>query len=138
MSEENKVLMRRFYEELFNKGNLAILDELCTPNFVDHNAFPAQVPGLEGVKQSFTAMRAAFPDMRVTVEDMLAEGDKVAAHVSFRTTHRGEFMGIAPTGKEVTARVSDIIRFVGGKAVERWGVEDMSGVFQALGSPPGQ
>ena len=136
MSEENKALQRRFYEELFNRGNLAILDELCAPNFIDHNAFPGQAPGIEGLKQSFAAMRAAFPDMRVTVEQMLAEGDKVAAHIALRATHRGEFMGIAPTGKEVTARVSDIIRFAGGKAVERWGVEDMSGLFPPPGSPP--
>lgn len=136
MSEENKAILRRFYEEVFNRGNLAILDELGAPGFIDHNPSPGQAPGIEGVKQMFTAMRAAFPDMRVTVEDMLAEGDKVAAHTSFRATHRGEFMGIGPTGKEVTARVSDIVRFAEGKAVERWGVEDMSGLFQALGIPP--
>jgi predicted ester cyclase len=134
MSEENKALMRRFYEEVFNRGNLAILDELCASNFVDHNPFPGQAPGIEGVKQSFTAMRAAFPDMRVTVEDMLAEGDKVATHISFHATHRGEFMGMAPSGNEASARISDILRFASGKAVERWAVEDMSGLFQAPGS----
>lgn len=129
MSEENKALMRRFYEEVFNRGNLGVLDELCAPNFLDHNPFPGQGPGLQGIKESFAPMRAAFPDMRLTVEEMLAEGDKVAAHVTVRATHTGEFMGIPPSGKEVTMRVSDIVRFAAGKAVERWGVEDMSGML---------
>ena len=137
MSEENKTLMRRFYEEVFNKGNLAVVDELTAPAFVDHDPSPGQAPGIAGFKQMVTAMRTAFPDMRVTVEQMLAEGDKVAAHLSFRGTHTGDFMGMAPSGKEVMAKVSDIIRLAGGKAVERWGVEDMSGLFPAPGASEG-
>ncbi|OFW01866.1 MAG: hypothetical protein A3I61_02430 [Acidobacteria bacterium RIFCSPLOWO2_02_FULL_68_18] len=138
MSEANKARLRRFYDEVFNKGNLAVMDEMAVANFVDHNPSPGQLPGLEGVKQMFAAMRTALPDMRVTVEDMVAEGDKVAAHVTLRATHGGEFMGIAPTGRGITARIADIVRFADGKAVERWGVEDMSDLLQALGvsSPP--
>ena len=137
MSEENKALMRRFYEEAFNRGNLGIIDELAAANFVDHAPFPGQGPGTVGLKESFASMRAAFPDIHVTVDQMVAEGDKVATHITIRGTHRGEFMGVAPTGQPVTGRVSDVVRFAGGKAVERWGVEDMSGMLPG-GPPPGQ
>jgi len=83
-------------------------------------------------------MLAAFPDLRVTVDDLLAEADKVAAHITMKGTHKGEFMGIAPTGRQVEMRISDIVRIAGGKAVERWGVEDSLGMLTQLGvvTPP--
>lgn len=127
MSEDNKAKMQQFYEEVVEKGNFAMLDKLAAPNFVDHNPAPGQAPGAEGIKQFFTAMRAAVTGLRVSVEHVIAEGDKVAAHVSMRGKHTGELMGIPPSGKEVVMRVSDIVRIENGKAVERWGVEDMSG-----------
>ena len=114
------------FEEVVQNGNFAKLDELAAPNFVDHNPGPGQAPGAEGIKQFFTAMRAAVSDLRVSVEQIIAEGDKVAAHVSISGRHTGELMGIPPSGKEVVMRVSDIVRIENGKAVERWGVEDMS------------
>ena len=127
MSEDNKAKMRQFYEEVVQKGNFAMLDELAAPHFVDHNPAPGQAPGAEGIKQFFTAMRAAVTGLRVSVDHVIAEGDKVVAHVSMRGKHTGELMGIPPSGKEVVMRVSDIVRIENGKAVERWGVEDMSG-----------
>ena len=127
MSEDNKAKMRQFYEEVVQNGDFAKLDEFAAPNFVDHNPGPGQAPGVEGVKQFFTAMRAAVSDLRVSVEQIIAEGDKVAAHVSISGRHTGELMGIPPSGKEVVMRVSDIVRIENGKAVEHWGVEDMSG-----------
>ena len=127
MSDNNKAMMRRFYDEVVQGGNFALLEELAASNFVDHNPGPGQAPGSEGIKQFFTAMRAAITDLRVTVEQVVAEGDLVAAHISMRGTHTGELMGIPPSGKEVVMRVSDIVRIEKGKAVERWGVEDMSG-----------
>jgi len=138
VSEENKAALQRFYEEVLNKHNLALIDELAAPNFVDHNPSPGQTPGREGLKDSFRQMLAAFPDLRVTVDDLLAEADKVAAHITMKGTHKGEFMGIAPTGRQVEMRISDIVRIAGGKAVERWGVEDSLGMLTQLGvvTPP--
>ena len=127
MSEDNKAKMRQFYEDVVQNGDFAKLGELVAPNLVDHNPGPGQAPGAEGVKQFFTAMRAAVSDLRVSVEQIIAEGDKVAAHVSISGRHTGELMGIPPSGKEVVMRVSDIVRIENGKAVEHWGVEDMSG-----------
>ena len=140
MSEENKAVLRRWYEECFNKKNLAIIDELIAPNCVEHNAFPGQAPGIEGVKQTIGMFLAAFPDMRVTVDDMIAEGDKVAVRYSGRGTHRGELMGIAATGKQVTATGMEIVRLSGGKMVEHWEQMDMLGMMQQMGvlPPPGQ
>ena len=127
MSEDNKAKMRKFYEEVVQNGNFSKLDELTAPNFVDHNPGPGQAPGAEGLKQFFAAMRAAVSDLRVSVEDIIAEGDKVAAHLSLSGKHTGELMGIPPSGKEVVMRVSDIVRIENGRAVERWGIEDISG-----------
>ena len=87
MSEDNKAKMRRFAEEVVQNGNVAVLDELVAPNFVDHNPGPGQAPGAEGIKQFFTAMHAAVSDLRVSVEQILAEGDKVVAHVSISGKH---------------------------------------------------
>jgi predicted ester cyclase len=127
MSEDNKAKLRQFYEEVAEKGNVAMVDELVSPRIVDHNPGPGQAPGVEGVKQFFTAMRAAVTGLRVSIEHVISEGDKVAAHVSMRGKHTGELLGIPPSGKEVVMRISDVVRFENGKAVERWGVEDMSG-----------
>ena len=127
MSEDNKAKMRQFYEEVVQNGNFARLDEFAAPNFVDHNPGPEQAPGASGIRQFFTAMHAAVTDLRVSVEQIIAEGDKVAAHISMSGKHTSELMGIPPSGKEVVMRVSDIVRIENGKAVERWGIEDMSG-----------
>jgi steroid delta-isomerase-like uncharacterized protein len=140
-TKENKAILRRWYEQGFAKGNLAALDELVATDFVDHNpAAPGLAGGLEGAKEVVTMMRTAFHDFRITVEDMVAEGDKVVARVTARATHKGEFMGIAPTGKQAAIEVIDIVRIAGGKMVERWGIFDQLGLMQKLGAvpPPGQ
>jgi len=135
-AEGNKALVRRVYEEIHNKGNLDAADELVSASFINHNAPPGMPPGPEGIKRVFTMFRSAFPDLNVTVEDMVAEGDKVVARLTLRGTHQREFMGLAPTGKQVTLSVIDIARIAGGKIVERWGVEDMLGLLQQLGAIP--
>ena len=127
MSEENKTRVRQFFKEVVEKGNLAMFDEFVAPDFVDHQPAPGQLPGAAGVRQFFTSMRAAISNLQVTIEHMIAEGDLVAAHVSIRGKHTGELMGIPGSGKDVVMRVSDFVRIKNGKAVERWGVEDMSG-----------
>ncbi len=139
--EENKAILRRGYEEIHNKGNLAAVDELIATNFVDHDPLNAGLPpGPQGVKEGFAMLRAAFPDLHVTVEDMIAEGDKVVARLTMRGTHKGELMGIPATGKQIAVAVIDIIRFAGGKGVEHWNVIDNLGMMQQLGvvPPPGQ
>jgi len=137
MSAENKAIARRFIEEVWNNGNLAVLDELVATNLVDHNpSTPGQGSGVEGFKQVFSTFRTAFPDLHFTVEDMVAEGDKVVSRVTARGTHKGEFAGIAPTGKQGAAEAIDITRIAGGKIVERWGIVDQLGLLQQLGVVP--
>jgi predicted ester cyclase len=129
MSEANKTKLRQFYSEVFEKGNLTVLDDLAAAGFTDHQPAPGQEPGLAGVKQFVTAMQNAIGGLQVSVEHMIAEGDFVMAHVVCRGKHTGDLFGIPPSGKDVVMRVSDLVRFQNGKAVERWGVEDMSGMM---------
>ncbi|MBI1879025.1 MAG: ester cyclase [Chloroflexi bacterium] len=135
MSEENKAIVRRIYE-VFNTGNLALAQELITADAIDHQAMPGQEQGLAGFKQIVTMLRTAFPDLQVTAEDMIAEGDKVVGRWTMRGTHKGEFMGITATGKSFTMTGIDIIRFAGDKAVEHWGNQDDLGMMQQLGVMP--
>ena len=133
--EENKAMTRRIFE-VFNTGNLALADELIATNVVDHQAPPGIEPGLAGFKQIVTMFRTAFPDIQMTIEDIIAEGDKVVTRSTMRGTHQGEFMGIPPTGKQFTATAIDIVRFAGGKGVEHWGNSDDLGMLQQLGVIP--
>ncbi len=96
MSEENKTLIRRYYEELFNNGNLSVADELIAPDFVSHARAERGVGGPEGVKQFVTRLRTGFPDFNVTIEDQLAEGDKVMTRFRVSGTHNGQWMGPTP------------------------------------------
>lgn len=132
-AEENKALVRRAYEEIFNKKNIAVLEEFYSTEWVWHLA-PSGLPqGLEGYRQQHTMVFAAFPDLQTTIEDMIAERDKVAVRWTATGTHKGEFMGIAPTGKQVTMTGIDIERIAGGKIVETWGLNDVMGMMQQLG-----
>ena len=135
-TEENKAILRRNCEEAFNKGNLAVADETIAPNYVYHGPGGMEYKGPEGFKQFVTMFRTAFPDFHLTVEDMVAEGDKVAHRLTTRGTHKGELMGIAATGKQVTTTAITISRFAGGKEVEAWSSLDMLGVMQQLGVAP--
>jgi steroid delta-isomerase-like uncharacterized protein len=136
MSEANKVAMLRIYEEIFGQGNLVAVDELIAADVVEHEEFPGMVPGREGFKQLVAGLRAAFPDLQLVEHDMIAEGDKVAARFVMRGTHRGPFMGVGATGKQVTVTGTEIVRFAGGKAVEHWGTTDALGLMQQLGALP--
>ena len=136
--EQNKAIYRRIMEEVFGRGNIALADQLIAANYVEHETLPGLEPGLEGFKQMVTSFRAAFPDMRGTVEDMVAEGEKVVGRYTMRGTHRGEFMGMAPTGKQVTVTGIDILRFDRGKVVEHWGMADQMSMMQQLGAIPSQ
>jgi steroid delta-isomerase-like uncharacterized protein len=137
-TQENKTLNRRLVEEGFSQGNMAVLDELIADDCLDHSAPPGTPPGLEGVKQFFIMFRGAFPDLHYTVEDQVAEGDKVVTRNTWRGTHQGAFLGIPPTGKQVVVTGIDITRWAGGKAVEHWANQDTLGLMQQLGVIPGQ
>jgi predicted ester cyclase len=139
-TEENKAVVRRFYEEVVNQKKRAVLDEVFDPNLVDHFFPPGTPGGLEGARQTFDMFLTAFPDLHFTVEDLIAEGDKVVARVTMSGTQQGAFMGVPPTGKHVRITGIDINRFVGGKSVEHWVEMDTLGMMQQLGviPPPGQ
>ena len=139
MSEENKRLFARFIEEAMNKGNLAAVDEMVAADAIEHDpAFPGQAPGAEGMKQIVTMFRGAFPDLHVHVEDLIAEGDKVVGRLVSHGTHKGELMGIAATGKEISISEMHIVRISGGKMVEHWGIADNMTMMQQLGVAPAQ
>jgi len=134
-TEENKALMRRLYEEVWNQGNMATVDVLLAADSVLHD--PAHlVRGPEGFKAYVSAFRAAFPDLHATVEDQIAEGDRAAMRFSVIATHKGEFQGIPPTGKQITLSGINIQRIVDGKIVENWVNLDALGMLQQLGVLP--
>jgi predicted ester cyclase len=134
-AEENKRLMRRFIEEFWNGKRMEVADELFAPHATSPNA-PWAPPGPEGVKFFGNMMFTAFPDFRMTIDRIVASGNKVAARYVESGTHRGEFMGIAPTGKKVTWTEIGILRIEDGKVVESWFETDMLGLMQQLGAIP--
>jgi len=133
--EENKESIRRHIEEVWNKGNLTLIPEFYDPGVIWHT-LGGDIKGLDGVKQIAAAFRTAFPDFHMTIDDMVGEGDKVVFRWTFSGTHRGEYMGIAPTGKKVSFAVISINSFEGGKQVEAWIVSDRLGMYQQLGVTP--
>ena len=136
---ENKALVRRYAEEVLNQSNLDLFDEIFAPDFVQYGADPDQVSGVEDLRQFFIMLRCGFPDFQVTIEDLFAaEGDKVVLRFTFRGTHQGAFMGVAPTGKQVTMTGIDIFHIADGKIVELWNEEDVLGMMQQLGMFPEQ
>jgi steroid delta-isomerase-like uncharacterized protein len=134
-TEDNKAVIRRGIEEVWNQKNLAIVDEIAAPDYVSHS--PAMTThGLEQYKQLIMMYFAAFPDLHLTIEDEIAEGDKVVTRVTARGTHQGSFMGIPPTGKHAVVTGIVIDRFANGKTVEAWNNLDDLGLLQQLGVIP--
>ena len=139
-TEENKAVVRRYHEEIFNKGNLAVADEVFDSNYLNSVLDQMGLPrGPEGFKQYATMIRTAFPDFNLTIEDQVAEGDREVHRITGRGTHKGTFMDIPPTNKHIEIRGIMIDRIAGGKVVESWAQVDMFGVMQQLGviPPPG-
>jgi len=137
MSEPNKSLMRRGIEEVWNRGNFAVVGELIAGDFVAHASLPiGEIHGPEGVKRYFATLREAFPDIHFTIEDQLAEGDRAVTRWTARGTHGGAFRGVPPTGKQVSLTGITINRVAGGKAVEGWMNLDGLGLLQQLGVLP--
>ena len=137
MSAETKAIARRFLEEAFNSGNLDVVDELVAPEFVNHDAaLPEPMIGIEGAKASIAGYREAFPDLRLTIEEQIAEGELVTTRWSARGTHEGDLMGMAATGKQATVTGITIDRIVDGRFVESWTNWDTLGLMQQLGVVP--
>ena len=136
-TEQTKALVRRLLDEMNNRGNIAIIDELVAPDFFEHEAPPPGIPqDREGVKTVFTMYHNAFSAIQATIDDMIAEDDKVVSFMTVRATHTGEFAGIPPTGKQVDVQVIDMFRVAGGQVREHWGISDRLTMLQQLGVIP--
>lgn len=133
MSAENKVIVQKVYE-VINANELDGLDALIATDLTDHNPTPGVAPGLAGTKQTLSMYHAVFSDLRVTAEDMIANGDKVVARLTVKGTNTGEFMGLPPTGKQVTMSGIEMFRLADSKIVERWAEFDMMSLMQQLGA----
>ena len=133
--EENKRTVRRFFEVGPSKGDLDAANELLAPGFVLHVPLPCS-PGIQGIDEVVTACRAAFENLNVTVEDMLAEEDRVAARFTARGIHKGPFMGLPPTGKPIVMTGIEIFRLERGRIAELWGEANLIGLMQQLGILP--
>jgi steroid delta-isomerase-like uncharacterized protein len=131
----NKEVVRRMIEEAWNAGNLAVVDELLAGDAIDHHD-PDEPSFAEHMKEQIVNFHRAFPDFRFTIEDMVAEGDKVAFRSTLTGTQQGEFNGIPSTGRRMEMAQMHIVRVVDGKGVDHWAVFDMLGVLQQLGVIP--
>jgi steroid delta-isomerase-like uncharacterized protein len=137
MSETNKAAVRRFVEAVWNEGNLSVADDYVAPTYTHHDpSTPDFERGPEGEKRRVTLYRSAFPDLRLTIEDLIADGDNVAARWSIRATHKGQLDQIPPTGKPVSITGVSIVRFADGKMAEGWIQWDALGMLQQIGVVP--
>jgi len=133
--EENKAMVRRIIEEAVNKGNLAVIDDIMAPNYVYH--FPGmEIKGPDGFRQFATTMRTAFPDLNITINEIIGEGNLVASRLTLRGTLKGEFMGQAPTGRKMEFPEAVFVLFEGGKEVEARPYMDTHDMFEQLGLNP--
>ncbi len=132
VTDENKALVNR-YLQAFNTADLTTFEAVFARTVIDHNPPPQQAPGLDGIKQTFRMMSTAFPDTHATLDDVIAEGDRVVVRLTIRATHQGEFRGVQPTGKPMAMTRISIFRIADGKIVDWWHNEDMLGMLRQLG-----
>lgn len=133
MTMQQNIATQERMGEAINTGALEVLDEVMSPGVVDNDPGPDQGPGPAGFKALFSGMRAAFPDLSVSVEHLVADDDNVAFAYRIQGTHQGDFHGVAPTGRSIDARGMQISRFENGRIVERWGSSDEAGIMRQLG-----
>lgn len=133
MSSETNIAALERMAEMINTGNLDSFDEVVDEVAVDHDPAPGQERGPEGFKDFFTTLRYAFPDLQLAPVTVIADDDHVAMAYTINGTHQGEFQGIAPTGKQISARGVEIVKFREGKLIERWGSSDEVGILKQLG-----
>ena len=131
-----KEMANRWYGEVVSGGKTELIDELCAPDFVDHDPLPGTSADLAGIKEFVAQIRAAFPDLQVTVDDLIGEGDRLAVRSTMRGTHEGDFMGIPASGKKVEVSNYDFVRFENDQAAEHWGVIDSAALMEQLGMAP--
>ena len=134
MSKQANIQTQQQFGEAINSGNLEKFHQLMSPDVVDHDPAPDQGPGPEGFIQFFTTFRSAFPDLKVSVEQMVADDENVSIAYTVTGTHQGDFMGVPATNKQVKARGVQIARFENGKIVERWGSSNELGILKQLGA----
>ena len=136
MSEANKALIHRLVEEIQNQHNVDAFDEFFAPSFVNYDPLPGLPGTLEGAKQLHRMLFAAFPDLKMTIHDQAAEGDKVWTRKTGSGTHRGELLGVPATGKQVSWNIIDIMSIRNGKVTEHWVVADVMSLMRQLGAVP--
>ena len=131
--QQNKELYRRYIDECFNGGRVELLDELLAPSYVFHDPPPGLAAGIEGVRQTIRMFHAAFPDLKITIEDMVAEGDKVCARATTRGTHSGQpIMGINASGRKFVMRGMTMVRIENGRITDSWVSNDVLGLMNQL------
>ena len=136
-AEANEAVVRRYVEEAFNRGNLAVINELFAPDYVNHGSIPGQpVQDREGMKRVERATREALPDIRYEITHLVAQGDWVAHHWTAEATHTGPFMGVPPTGRRFSATGMVFTRLRDGKIAEQWRIVDVFGMLQQLDALP--
>ena len=132
--EENKAIMLRLIEEVFNKGNLSVVDECTAADFVHHSSM-LELKGPELIKRMVTMLRTAFPDLHMTIDDIVAERDMVVHRFTFQGTFKGKYGEIAPTGKQIKQTAAAFTRFANGKQAEAWQYGDTLSFYRQLGIP---
>ena len=136
MSEQNKAIVRRYVEAVWNQGNLALADEMLSQDYIHHDFISPDVHGVEAMKQYVAQMREAFPDTVWVIDDLIAEGDKVVMRFTGTGTHQGEIMGIVPEGKPIMVQGTAITRMENGKLAEAWDHWDALGLMRQIGAIP--
>ncbi len=134
--DQSKAVYRSWIEEVWNRGNLAAADDLVATDCLDHNPLPGFPPGRAGLNQLATMVRTGHSDVHFTLEDLIAEGDKVVGRWTMQGTHDGPFLGVPPSGRPVTLSGIDIVRVAAGKIVEIWHLEDALGHMRQIGARP--
>jgi len=137
-AETNLTLVRRFVEEVQTRHNLAAVDDYLSPDFEDHSPPPGLPADREGVKMQFTMFFTALPDLHAIIHDQVADEHKVVTRKTLRGTHRGNLMGIPPTGKTVAIEVIDILAVTDGKITDHWNLVDQLGLLKQLGALPSE
>jgi steroid delta-isomerase-like uncharacterized protein len=132
---DNKAVLRRFYQEFWSEGRQEVIDELLSDDYVDHQPLPGFPPGKSGFAALLKMWRTGFPDMREEVQDLIAEGDKVVGRFTMSGTHTGEFLGLAPTGRQVSMTGIDVVRIQDGQIIEFWYAEQLHDLMQQLRRP---
>lgn len=136
-TEQNKAISRRMPLEVFEQGRLAVVDEICAPDLIEHGTPPPGIPqGREGIKAIASALRKGFPDIKYKLDHQIAEGEFVASYVTVSGTHKGEIFGMPATGKHATWAEAHFVKLVNGKMTEHWGVTDQLGMLRQLGLAP--